>query len=64
MASIRKQKYEKPTVEVIELASEDIICTSGGEWPGWGLGDENHDHVGPPGIGGWHPEKPGQNGRG
>ena len=54
-----KTKYEKPEVEVIDLGCEDIICTSG-EWPGWGYGDDDHDHKNPPGQGGWHPDKPGR----
>lgn len=26
--------------------------------PGWGFGDENHDHTGPPGGPSVHPNKP------
>ncbi|OHV88586.1 hypothetical protein [Mesorhizobium sp. ORS 3428] len=26
------------------------IAKSGGTRPGWGFGDKNHDHLGPPGL--------------
>ncbi|MCW3797117.1 hypothetical protein OMW55_04760 [Sphingomonas sp. BN140010] len=32
------------------LSSKAIAASSGGSRPGWGHGDTNHDHVGPPGL--------------
>lgn len=46
-----KYKYSKPIAEIV-IFNEDVITTSGetsGGKPGWGHGDNNHDHWGPPG---------------
>ena len=45
------EKYVKPDAEIIMFNLKDIITTSGNydNKPGWGWGDQNHDHYGPPG---------------
>ena len=43
-----KYKYSKPIAEIV-IFNEDVITTSGetsGGKPGWGHGDNNHDHWG------------------
>ena len=55
----QRSSYETPVSEIIRLNNADVITTSGAgggkpdKWPngkpGNGLGDNNHDHVGPPG---------------
>ena len=49
--------YEKAIAEMIVFDPADIITTSDieTEKPGHGFGDGNHDHSGPPGITGDHP---------
>ena len=62
-----KEKYIQSVAEVVLFDHTDIIQTSGGEWPGNGWGDTNHDHGGPPGHTGNKPgwgnggTPPGQN---
>jgi hypothetical protein len=34
---------------------DDVVTVLDPDWPGWGYGDENHDHAGPPN------DPPGQN---
>ena len=34
---------------------DDVVTVVDPDWPGWGYGDQNHDHAGPPN------EPPGQN---
>lgn len=48
---MNKLKYIKPSVEIVIFDSKDVITTSGiyDDKPGWGWGDKNHDHYGPPG---------------
>ena len=41
------KKYIKPITAISELTT-NIVCSSGTK-PGHGHGDNNHDHVGPPG---------------
>lgn len=54
---MERLKYQKAAAEV-ELFDDRMIFTKkswGDDKPGWGFGDKNHDHGGPPGITGDHP---------
>lgn len=48
-----KENFENPELEIIDFGKEDIVTSSSGwepyeeeeeGWPGWGHGDNNHDH--------------------
>lgn len=42
-----------PTVTFLlstSLSSKAIAASGGGSRPGWGYGDQNHGHSGPPGL--------------
>lgn len=48
---MERLKYQKAAAEV-ELFDDRMIFTKkswGDDKPGWGFGDKNHDHSGPPG---------------